>query len=160
MKVMDVDALIVDQLKQLALRNDEAYRARIELMRLTHPELKISEPATTDGAIWAAGYFTLDGHGYYADFNGNFTSPQTGDFHIGGRLYGLIVGSSGGAALLCVGSPYADRFFDKDYVAVLAENPGGTTIQFFDNLAMVATMTSVSVGALGALGGTLKATKY
>jgi hypothetical protein len=160
MQVLEVDALIIDRLKELALGNEQVYRSRVELARLNNPELDIAPLARNDGAIWAAGHFTIDGHGYYADFEGKFTSGQTGDFHINGRLYGLIFGSSGGAALLCVGIPYADRFFDRDYVAALAEGVAGTTIQFFNNVDMVGTMTSVSFGAVAALGGTLRATKY
>ena len=159
MKSQETDALIKDKLKEIARQNEQIHRSKLELMRLTHPENEIVLPATDDPGFWAAGYFTLSGHGVYADFEGKFTSER-GNFHINGQLYGLIGGTSSGAAVLCVYNPLADHFFDTDLAAALTENFTSTTIQFLWNVLPVATLTGPSFGALAGLGGTLRVTKY
>lgn len=158
-EAQEVESEVIEQLKQVARQNEESFRTRAEASRRSDPGLEIVQPATTDPGFWAAGYFSVSGHGVYADFEGKFTGNQ-GDFHINGQLYGLIFGASSGAAVLCVYNPLAEHFFDTDLLAVFAEDLIATTIQFFWNGLLVATLTGPSFGAIAGLGGMVRATKY
>lgn len=154
-------ALITEKLKEIALQNEKAYRSKLELVNLTHPENQIISPVADadDEGFWAAGYFTLTGQGVSAALEGKFTCEK-GDFHIDGHLYGLIFGSSTGAAIICVYNPLWEHFFDTDLAIALAEDFATTTISFLWNGLLVATLTGPSFGALAVMGGTARITRY
>lgn len=161
MKTQVETALIAEKLEEIRRQNEQVIESKLESMRLSHPHIDIPQAPREDEGFWAAGYATLKPAGIWLDFHGNFTSAETGDFHIDGRLYGPFIGGESKAAFVCcVFNPLADHFFDTDLASAIDVSIASTEVTMTWNLAPVGYMAGPSIGSIGGGGGVLRAQKF